>query len=214
MNAIKTSGAAAIYVVLSAVLTCGTAAPGWAQGHETSAGKSGGPQEGIKVHGEWTIVIRNGDGSVASRYEFQNALVNFTVLPTVLAHGGSAGPWFVELKGPASDEQPCRLPLPPPLDGPVQCILAETANAVPNLGALRVSIDGNTLLIQGSVKAQNASRITNVATGLDVCPPSQPPSLQCSPATQNSFTGKDVTSQSISVGANQTIDVTVRISFS
>ena len=34
----------------------------------------GGPHEGIKVHGHWAIVIKNTDGSVASRHEFENSL--------------------------------------------------------------------------------------------------------------------------------------------
>ena len=34
-----------------------------------------GSQEGIKVHGHWTIVVLNHDGTVASRGEYKNALV-------------------------------------------------------------------------------------------------------------------------------------------
>lgn len=33
-----------------------------------------GPQEGIKVHGHWTIVVKNADGTIAARQEFDNAL--------------------------------------------------------------------------------------------------------------------------------------------
>jgi hypothetical protein len=32
-----------------------------------------GPQEGIKVHGHWVIEVRNPDGKVATRREFENA---------------------------------------------------------------------------------------------------------------------------------------------
>ena len=39
-------------------------------------GAGGTPsQEGITIHGRWTIEVRNPDGSVASRHEFNNALV-------------------------------------------------------------------------------------------------------------------------------------------
>src|SRR5215470_17852538 len=61
--------------------------------------RAGGTQEGIKVHGDWTIVIRNQDGTVASRHEFKNALANFAILPQILAHGGSVGRWEVDLYG-------------------------------------------------------------------------------------------------------------------
>jgi hypothetical protein len=37
--------------------------------------QTGGPGEGIKVHGDWTIEVRNPDGSLVSRHEFKNALV-------------------------------------------------------------------------------------------------------------------------------------------
>src|SRR5579862_760999 len=35
---------------------------------------SGGPSEGIKVHGHWTIDVRNPDGSLSSHSEFDNHL--------------------------------------------------------------------------------------------------------------------------------------------
>jgi len=46
---------------------------------------SRGPLEGITVHGHWTIVVRNADGSIVSRQEFENALIT-TSLP-----GGESG---------------------------------------------------------------------------------------------------------------------------
>jgi hypothetical protein len=41
----------------------------------TSAAKpQGGPQEGIKVHGHWVIEVRNPDGTLSTRREFENGL--------------------------------------------------------------------------------------------------------------------------------------------
>src|SRR5688500_397291 len=41
------------------------------------AGRSaGGPQEGITVHGRWVVEVRNPDGTLASRTEFNNALAS------------------------------------------------------------------------------------------------------------------------------------------
>ncbi len=37
---------------------------------------AGAPSEGIKVHGHWTIEIRNPDGSLASHSEFENSLAD------------------------------------------------------------------------------------------------------------------------------------------
>ncbi|HEY2433157.1 MAG TPA: hypothetical protein VGI12_10835 [Vicinamibacterales bacterium] len=53
--------------VVAAVLM--TASPVWAQ-------NSGGAHQDIKVHGHWVIEIRNPDGSLESRHEFNNALTS------------------------------------------------------------------------------------------------------------------------------------------
>src|SRR5262245_3834484 len=50
-----------------------------------SADRAGGPQESIKVHGHWTIVIRNKDGSVDSRHEFNNSLNDGSFLSRLLS---------------------------------------------------------------------------------------------------------------------------------
>lgn len=52
-----------------------------------------GPHEGIKIHGHWSIVIKNPDGSVASRHEFENALVSSgsDMLAQLLARSTSMG---------------------------------------------------------------------------------------------------------------------------
>src|ERR1035438_8313432 len=63
-----------------------------------------GKSEGIKVHGHWVIEIRNPDGSLASRHEFENALVTGigggpTALVSLLVPGpGSfSSMWDIEL---------------------------------------------------------------------------------------------------------------------
>ena len=48
------------------------------QTHEKA--DSGGKKEGIKVHGHWVLEIKNTDGSLASRHEFENALVTTSCL--------------------------------------------------------------------------------------------------------------------------------------
>lgn len=46
-----------------------------AQGSGPAPPAAAGPAEGIKVHGRWTIEVTNLDGSLASRHEFDNALI-------------------------------------------------------------------------------------------------------------------------------------------
>lgn len=63
---------------------------------------SGAPHEGIKVHGHWTIVVRNADGSVASRNEFENALTSggAQALVSLLTQAQSTAPvWSIAISG-------------------------------------------------------------------------------------------------------------------
>ncbi len=65
-----------------------------------------GTGEGIQIHGQWTIEIRNRDGSVARHVELENALVDDgPALLTALLTGTSvAGPWALAVSGP---QGPC-----------------------------------------------------------------------------------------------------------
>ena len=54
--------------------------------------EANGKKEGIQVHGHWVIEIRNRDGSVASRKEFDNSLATGAgnggaLLATILGEG-------------------------------------------------------------------------------------------------------------------------------
>jgi hypothetical protein len=184
---------------------------------QPAAKPSGGMSEGIQVHGEWTIVVRNEDGSIAARYEFHNALVNLSVLPTLLNRQGSTGGWAIFLIGPTPTEQPCVR------GGGIitiaqQCVLLEVVDGFSPIGAvggLGVSVDNNALVLMGSMRAQNPSHIAIVVTAFTVCGPSQAPSSTCTTSDHlQNFTQKDISSMNIQVNAKQTMDVTVRISFS
>ncbi len=74
-----------------------------------------GESEGIKVHGHWTIEVRNPDGKVVTHREFENALSPGFAVPTVgqaasgeaflsALHTGqvvSPVPWGIFLEGPS-----------------------------------------------------------------------------------------------------------------
>jgi hypothetical protein len=57
-------------VLLAALLAAGTS-----QVFAQNAGRAPGMQEGVKVHGDWVIEVRNPDGKLAHRREFKNALM-------------------------------------------------------------------------------------------------------------------------------------------
>ena len=97
---------------------------------ETPAAKppAKGDREGIKVHGHWTIEVRNPDGSLDKHIEFENALVtsNFSDMPggpallfallsgtyNFPAPPGSAatqaGGWAINLQPPSGSTSPCQ----------------------------------------------------------------------------------------------------------
>lgn len=176
-------------------------------GAETASGQ----QDGIKVHGHWVIEVRNPDGTLVKRHEFENGLVNFAVLPRILAHGGSFGQWVVQLIGVGAN-QPC--------DGIVSllpCALFETAGP-PTFGSLNASTTATEFVLQGAIRVRFAAQIVKVATLVNICDPSQPPSININclnvVGISGDFTVKDVTSLNIQVTPDQVVDVTVRISFS
>jgi hypothetical protein len=72
---------------------------------------AGGPSEGIKVHGHWTIEIRNPDGSLVSHSEFENALVPIQgpeLLAGVLANQLNVSSWELFLSDGSPDGRgPC-----------------------------------------------------------------------------------------------------------
>ena len=55
--------------------------------------------EGIKVHGHWTIEVRNPDGTLAERREFDNILgpTGAETLVNLLGRRNSVGGWHIRL---------------------------------------------------------------------------------------------------------------------
>lgn len=76
-----------------------------------------GAGERIQVHGQWTIEVRNRDGSVARHVELENALVDDgPALLTALLSGTSvAGSWALTVngaQGPCGSGLPCWVVMP------------------------------------------------------------------------------------------------------
>lgn len=192
------------FVLCLAVATLGPAA--WADG----------PREGIVVHGAWTVVVKNADGSVASQTRFENALAPGSgdqVLNRLLSRTSAVSSWAIELDG-----------LPPRLCGDVEghpeaCLITEPGTgptgAFKNLAVSTPSTGSaaGRLVLTGSAKANNpgltgptqlrylTSRVAESCTPVTACPGSA------------SFTQKDLGTTGPTVVAGQTIDVTVEFSF-
>lgn len=175
-----------------------------------------GSHEGIKVHGHWTIEVRNPDGSVVTHREFENALFPSPALASILARQAAAGFWTIAL-------------FPGTVCGNTNnagCSIAEPTNTISlfNSNNLNVTVSGNSLVLSGTVLASGGGSITTVQTDSQACPATVAPSSPCQswPNGPNLgfgagggfiFTSTDP-SPAISVSAGQTVAVTVNISFS
>lgn len=161
-----------------------------------------GPGDGIKVHGHWTIDIKNPDGSVASHNEFENALVGTgaATLARMLTHSTT------QLLG-------WGIVMFPPQPAPITWAIIESA--VTNFVPSQASISPNLtvvvgpsffdVVLQGSVQAPSASTIAMVSTLMVT----QEPFNQ-----QVHYFTERILAQPITVQAGQVIQVTVDFSFS
>lgn len=155
---------------------------------EPSASK--GQHEGITVHGHWTIVVRNPDGTVATRREFENSLVNNVgpnLLAGLLSGNFAVGPWSITLRGAPG---PCGTYLVPglgqcnivPGNTPTQAAGCSPTPTPVSSGTqpycyddLMESLTGagtyfTSFTMSGAVYADQASTVSSVGTYLTTCP--------------------------------------------
>jgi len=190
-------------------------ARGQANPTPVAAAEKKGSAEGIKVHGHWTIEIRNPDGTLDSRREVENALVvsdigGSSLLAGLLANYYSDPIWTVSLYGPGTTG-PCSHEGSP---DPWPCVITEarapfsgteySKNLVldlPVVGMQRRPV--GTLELSGSTTAVRDSTLATVYS-------------QCYILARNhfgGFTAKSLT-PAIEVRAGQVIQVKVVFSFS
>ena len=157
-----------------------------------------GQSEGIKVHGHWTIEVRNPDGSVVRHVEFENSLVTTgdntgaSLLAGVLGRVVTPGSWIVVLGANPADAIYIFEPGSPASSASCQLVQSNNPNNNivcsnnlsvngPQLGSGGISsgsLTGATLTFSGSgvVPLQNfPPAITSVQTGSLVCAASTSP---------------------------------------
>ena len=189
----NTASAVAAVAMLALVLGSEPAA------HAANGATPGAPPEGIKVRGDWTIEIRDPDGSLVSRHAFENALVpggGDTTLARLLGRTLPGFLWRVSIGDFSGPGSPCLPGAATPPDG-FPCVATEpdvTVTATPE-GTLRLS---------GSVTARRAASIALVVTEL------RDPNTQ---VLLLRFTQKQLSSP-IPVTEGQIIGFTVVFSFS
>lgn len=157
------------------LLGCGAAVRAAEQGSDQRP-------EGIKVHGHWTIEIRNPDGALVSRDEFENALNGGErVLAGLMGRLMSGPNWSVRLSnlgveqpcaGQAGNPQPCLLVEPSDPIEPAPWFSKNLELIVPT-GALGIpGLPLGTVELRGSITAVYSSPINQVQS-LVLAPPTQ-----------------------------------------
>jgi hypothetical protein len=198
-------------VLLAALLVASTSQV-FAQDTATprsAPGATSGMNEGIAVHGDWVIEVRNRDGSVSHRRAFRNALVGRNALALLLLREVVPYYWQVSLVGGACESS--------------DCVLFESTALNPRSpsasGTLTLAVSGAQLVMRGTVTANGSDpqggQISGVRTGLVVCSADVPPGATCPvfSAQLLNFTSVDLATP-IPLADGQIVSVTVTLSFS
>ncbi len=186
------------------------------------AAPGGVPEEGIQVHGDWTIEVRNPDGTVVERREFENAFNGISgslAISQFLSRTRSVGAWDIVLSkttGLAAD-----LPFLNSAGNSSFALLLESSypysepNAFETLTVSSPTSGGDAykLLLTGTAIAQRNGAINWVATRVVGLPGTVAPASTYEGAGQYSFTATELSSP-VSLVTGQQLLVTVKISFS
>jgi hypothetical protein len=175
--------------------------------------------EGIKVHGRWTVDVRNADGSLASHHEFDNALVigspvsiggNSALAAVLGKFVKNVSAWHIQLQSNA----------PLCTEGTAACVINEHIGpGTAGLGELSLHVPTHTFFttfpqgiieLNGMTQINFAAPILRVTTGLRFCRDDA-----CTPNSQFSsqFTAHTLESP-IPVVVGQVVQVKVVLSFS
>jgi len=194
-----------------------------------------GPQEGIKVHGHWTIEVTNPDGTLAQHREFDNALTSTGAswLPEVIGRQTSVGGWFIELTSSYSYQNawstswvcdnPCTFQCCSGHYEPGPGYIVESSFNYSMGGGyfknltVDVPTSGNNtgkLVLSGSATAGIDGQIDEVHTQFCNLAPTSPPSGEYSQSSGYDFTSKILDNHPVMLKAGQQVAVTVVISFS
>jgi hypothetical protein len=170
-----------------------------------------GSYEGIKIHGHWVIEVRNPDGKVVTRREFENEYVPGNLLPWVLTRQFTPGFWFVDVYSNPINNSPCA-----GNSNRNICYIGQGGgfpDDSSNLSSSTIKSD-TAILLSGSVTALSNGTIDTVESGIQVCAPTVAPATSCSTGTEPRYALTRTNPPQISVAAGQVIQVTVTITFS
>jgi hypothetical protein len=188
-------------IITAAALTAAVALMPQGLDAQQLEARPGAPREGIHVRGHWTIDIRDKDGTLVKHHEFHNELQfnGPTALAALLSGNASAGGWYLALGNVYSIE-----PNSTRLDGKPPAAVFKN---------LTVANPGGTLVLKGTVAAQEDRTITNVTSDVFLCPATvSPAACKTAPdAVTHGFSHKALTG--IAVVKGQLIQIGVTFTF-
>lgn len=219
----RTVGGVHIYGAVAGNAASKETAPQASTAGDEEKGKSS-VNQGLKLHGHWSITIKNPDGTVASHNEFENSLTGGGPAAILSLISGQATPSDIMIGlADVGGTPPCvssggicgivRILTDEPADSNCQsfyCVTGLTST---------LNINGNppTLTYAGSFTATQAGAINTVATYIGMCgfatgnvSPTAPNVCNTASGGSNSvgqFTGASITP--VSVLSGQIIQVTV-----
>jgi hypothetical protein len=179
-----------------------------------ATGATGTPQEGIKVHGHWAIEVRDPDGTVVTRREFDNAFDTVEgpgILRQVFTRVNAFGRWVVVLRATGANlcaahpQGICLILEPNDPDA--------TAGIFKNL-SVTTDAGTNAIILSGSATADATTDITSVSTRIRLCAVTNDPATCAAGAQTVVSGGLTATFVTVPVQATQIVQVTVTLSFS
>lgn len=189
-----------------------------------AAKSSRGPQEGIKIHGHWVIEVRNPDGTLATRREFDNALsiTGQASLVSLLGRVNSVGLWLIYFDGGgfAGAQHPCGGGACAITEGPGATLFASDVLVGTDLTATAdTSASPAKLVLMGSGTVTTNGTVGRVMTRLNRCSNSVAPQTPCpifAPQTAFHFTEASAPGAfpAANVVAGQVVQITVTFTFS
>jgi hypothetical protein len=184
---------------------------------EAGQSSGGGIKEGIQVHGHWIMEVRETDGTLVSRHEFDNELTDGDLaLPKVLARDLTVGGWTIRLYNLAGTL--------PWIDSPGRIV--ESTNTYPpdarTFHTLTVDWECCSppkLILSGTATAEQDGAIDTVITLLDLCDSDVAPddcggTILAAYQFTRAYLVPDIYPAPVDVLDGQIVQVTVEISFS
>ena len=181
---------------------------------QATASAPDGSEIAVMVRGDWTVTVKNADGTVAQEHAFHNEFNGASTLAPILAHQSATGRYWMTLSDQTgAGQNPCG----DPASTAASCFVFEADD--PNgsipfwFGNLTVTSPGSTAVsVTGTVIATRAGQFNHVRMLLSRCSATTAPSA-CHPGSYGNFSARTLPAP-ISVVAGQQILVTVTYSFS